>query len=800
MELLLRDLRFAVRILGRHAGFTALAVLAMALGIASSTLLFSIVNATLLKPLPYRDAERLAMIWDQLRNLRLTEFPTSYGIFQDYRERANVFEQIEAFVPMTATLQLPQRSERVSALRVTAGLLPMLGAGVIAGRSIAAGEDRRGADRSALLSYGLWMRQFGGDVKALGAPIQLDNRVYTIAGILEPGFRFRLAGGLAPDVVAPVPLDQDPARRRGSLRVIGRLRQGVTLEEARVKMQEVARQLEQEYRVYRGPNGEDAGYTAAVVPLREQLYGGARQSVMLLFGATLALLAITCANVAYLFLEWRAKRDAEFQVREWIGADKSALWRQFITESLLVSFAGGMVGLALVAVGAQALLPHLPNELSALDDLRIDGNVFVFAVFLCGLTGTLFGLLPVERRKGSTRVTRQGLRPWFVVAQTSLSLVLLVIAVLLSRSIAKLESVDLGLRRDRILAAQISFPTPSRMDTAPVRAYWNRLLEWAATQPDFDGVALSSLLPFAAGTGGDPFTIEGRPFQASGSTPQLARYQAVSPSYFTMLRIPLRAGRFFEASDDKPENSVAIVSETLAKTFWPGESPLGRRILMGAPHPGARWLTIVGVVADVKNAGLENRPLPHIYETIGQAPVLHCTMLIGTRLAPEQLAGALEARMAAFDRSTPVYGISTMEQRIARTMEQPRFRSRLFSGFGLLAFLLAAFGIYSVTAFRVAQRMREIGIRMALGATPAEIRKWVAASALQPVAIGLAAGVLAALAIGGSLRGFLFEVSPRDALAYGLSVGSFLLVAWIASLLPAWRAGRQSPNVTLRQE
>ncbi|MFN7936204.1 MAG: ABC transporter permease [Bryobacteraceae bacterium] len=800
MDLLWRDLKFALRILTRNPGFTLLAVSAMAFGIASSTLLFSVVNATLLKPLPYRDPERLAMIWDQLRSLRLMEFPTSYGIFQDYRDRANVFEQIEAFVPMTATLQLPDRSERVSALRVTAGLLPMLGAGVVAGRSIEPGEDRRGADRTALLSYGLWLRRFGADPKALGQSIKLDNRVYTIGGILEPGFRFRLSGGVAPDVVTPVPLDQDPARTRGSLRVIGKLRQGVTLQQAQAKMHEIARQLTAEYRVYRGPNGEDAGYTIGVIPLREQLYGAASQTLLLLFGATLALLAITCANVAYLFLEWRAKRDAEFQVREWIGADKATLWRQLITESLTISALGGIAGLALVAAGAQLLFPHLPNELSALDDLRIDANVFLFAAGLCALTGTLFGLLPGDRRKGSTRVTRQGLRPWLVVAQTSLSLVLLVVAALLARSMAKLEAVDLGLRRDRILAAQISFPTPSRMDTAPVRAYWNRVLEWAATQPDFDGVALSSLLPFAAGTGGDPFTIEGRPFLNSGGTPQMARYQAVSPSYFSLLRVPLRAGRFFEASDDKPENSVAIISETLAKAFFANESPLGKRIVMGAPHPAARWLTIVGVVADVKNTGLENQPLPHIYETIGQAPVLHSTILIGTRLEPEQLAGALEARMVAFDRTTPVYGISSMEQRVARTMEQPRFRSRLFSGFGLLAFLLAAFGIYSVTAFRVAQRLREIGIRMALGATPAEIRQWVAASALKPVAVGLALGVTVALAAASALSRFLFDVSPRDAVAYGLSVLSFLLVAWIASLLPAWRAARQSPLRTLRQD
>jgi len=800
MELLWRDIRFAVRILARNPGFTLLAVSAMAFGIASSTLLFSVVNAALLKPLPYRESHRLAMIWDQLHVFRLMEFPTSYGIFQDYRDRANVFDQIEAFVPMTATLQLPDRSERVSALRVTAGLLPMLGVGVIAGRSIEPGEDRRGADHAALLSYGLWMRRFGGDPKALGRTIQLDSRTYTVSGVLEPGFRFRLAGGVAPDVVTPVPLDQDPERRRGSLRVLARLRQGVSLQQARQKMHEIARQLTAEHRVYQGPNGEDAGYTAAVIPLRQQLYGSASQSILLLFGATLALLAITCANVAYLFLEWRAKRDSEFQIREWVGAAKSTLWRQLITESLVVSLLGGAAGLALVVIGAQLLFPHLPNELSALDDLRIDANVFVFAGLLCAVTGTLFGLLPGDRGKGSTRVTRQGLRPWLVIAQTSLSLVLLVIATLLARSMANLESIDLGVRRERILAAQISFPTPSRMDTAPVRAYWSRLLEWSATQPDFESSALSSLLPFAAGTGGDPFTIEGRPFQSSGSTPQMARYQAVSPSYFTLLRIPLRAGRFFAASDDNPQNSVAIVSETLAKSFWPGESPLGKRILMGAPHRGARWLTIVGVVADVKNSGLENRPLPHIYETIGQAPVLHSTLLIATRLEPEQLAGALEARMVAFDRSTPVYGISTMEQRIARTMEQPRFRSRLFSAFGLLAFLLAAFGIYSVTAFRVAQRMREIGIRMALGATPAEIRRWVASSALKPVAIGLALGVAIALAIGGTLTSFLFQVSPRDALAYVFSAGSFLLVAWLASLLPAWRAGRQTPIQTLRQD
>lgn len=799
-ERVLRDIRFALRVLARNPGFAILVVCAMGFGIAASTLLFSVLNATLLRPLPYRDADRLVMVWDQLPNLRMPEFPTSYGIFQDYRERNRSFERLEAFVPITSTLQFNDRAERVGAMRVTAGFLPMLGVATVAGRQFQTGEDRRGSDLFSLISHGLWMRRFGGSPSAVGQSILIDNRQYTIVGVLDPSFRFRLPGGIAPEVIVPVPLEPDEGRQRGSLRVIGVLRKGTSVEQATADMKTLAGRMGEEFHLYRGPRGEDAGYTVGVIPLRDQLFGQSSRSLLLLFASTLVLLAITCANVAHLFLEWRAKRENEFAVRRSMGASTGRLLAQLLIESLVVSMLGGAAGLFLVSLAIRVLFAQLPNELSALDGLPVDRNVFIFAAMLCGATGLLFGLIPNHTHRGGTRITREGLRPWLVALQTCLSVVLLVTAALLARSMMKLQGVDPGFRKEGIITGQMSLATAKYRDPKQGRQYWERVMEWSSRQPEFQSVALSSLPPLASGTGGDPFSIEGRAYQNNSATPQFARYQMVTPGYFALLRIPLLGGRFFQESDNKPENSVAIISQTLSQGFWPNENSIGKRITIGAAREGSRWMTIIGVVGDVKNSGLENRSLPQIYEPLMQSPVANATLIVGTTTPPEQMIARLEERMASFDRETPVYGISTLEQRVLRSMEQPRFRATLFSGFGLLAFLLAMFGIYSVTAFRVAQRTKEIGIRMAVGATPGDIRGWVSSHALKPVVIGLVAGIILSLAVGQLVSGFLYEVSPHDVLSYVFTAAAFVAVAWIASILPAQRAARQHPSSILRYE
>jgi len=798
--MVLRDVSYAIRVLSRHSGFTTLVVLAMALGIAASTLLFSVMNAAMLQPLPYRDANRLALVWDQLLNLRLLEFPTSRGVFVDYRARNRSFEQLEAFSPFTVSLQFTDRAERVGALRVTAGFLQLLGTHAVVGRTFEAGEDAPGKDNAVLLGHGLWMRRFGGNRDAVGQQLRVDNRSYTIAGILEPSFRFRLAGGVPPDVVIPIPMDPDPTRTRDSLYVLGRLRAGVTLEQAQSDMKALAKQLKDEFRIHRGPKGEDAGYTVNVVGLRQQLYGGATKSLMLLFAATIALLAITCANVAHLFLEWRSKRREEFAIREWMGATRGALWRQTIIESLIVSLAGGVVAIIAVWFGALALAARLPRELSALDGLPLDARVFLFALLICTVTGIALGMMPNKTKSFGRRVTSEGSKPWLVVAQTSLSVVLLVTAVILIRSMLRLESVAPGFRTENVLTGQLVLPVARFRTREEGKVYWDRMLEWFSRQPEFPLVALSSTSPMYAGPGADPFSIEGRPFELDGPTPQIARYQVVSPGYFPLLQIPLVSGRLIEESDQSQDRLVAVINQTMAQRFWPNENPIGKRITKGAARAESRWMTIVGVVADVKNAGLDSRPLPQIYHPIAQEAARFTTLMVGTLLPPDQMAAKLEERMAMFDREMPLYGIASMEKRILRTLEQPRFRTSLFAAFGLLAFALAAFGVYSVTAFRVAQRTREIGIRMAIGAEPSNIRWWIAGHTLRPVAIGLLLGIVVSLAAGSVLTAFLYETSPRDGTSYLITVAVFVSVAWIASVLPAHRAARLQPSVTLRHE
>lgn len=804
MEPLGRDIRYGFRVLWKNPMFSALVILAMGLGAGAATLMFSVVNAALLKPFEYRDPDRLVMIWDQLLKLRILEYPSSMGIYEDYRERARSFEDIAAFVPMSATAQFAERAERVQVMQMTANLPSLVGVPVALGRGFQPGEDRRGKDTSAILSDGLWRRRFGADPAVLGKALIIENRSYTIAGVMPPGFRFRLTGWEAPDVWLPVPLEADPNRIRGALRLLGRLKPDVPIEQARAEMKSIARALSVEFRVYQGPRGEDAGYTAGVVTLRDQLFGSSRRSLVLLFCATILMLVIAGANVAQLFMEWRAKREQELAIRYSLGASQGRIWRQLTTESILLSLLGGVVGLALSFAGSRLLYQTMPHDLSALDGIPIDFRVLVFTGLVCCVSGLIFGILPGHNpellRASGSRVSRGTVRGGLVMIQACLSLVLLIGSGLLLRSLARLGSVDPGFRSENILTAQISLPQSQFRERHEVRGFTERLIDFLRRQPEIRAASVSSRPPFSYGTGGDPFSIEGRNYEASGPTPQFAHFQTVAAGYFSLLGIPLKEGRDFDDRDRDAQNPVSIVNETLARGFFTDESPLGKRIMLGAPRPGIPWRTIVGVVSDVRTAGLAIKPIPQIYEPYAQSPARWITILVSTRVPPERYGERLQQAIASFDREQPVYAVLSMQRRIQDSLAQPRFRTALFTAFGALAFFLAAFGVYSVTTFRVTRRTREIGIRMALGANEGSIHAWIVGQSLLPVAFGLLAGWIGSFGATRLLAGLLYEISPVDPIVYAVSTGVFLFMTLLASYLPARRAARLNPSATLRVE
>lgn len=802
MEALKLDLFYAARLARKNPGFSLLVVAAMGLGAASATLMFAVLNATMLRPLGYADEDRLVMVWDQMVKLKRPEWPTSYGTYQDYRLMNRSFKQMAGFSPQTVTALFADRSERLPIMQVTANFLGLLGVRPIAGRDFLPGEDERGKNGVVLLSHGFWIRRFGASPGALGQTINLDNRVYEIAGVLPPTFHFRLSGWEEPALLLPMPIEADPDRSRGSVRVLARLKPEVSLEQARQEMRALARRLEAEQALYRGPNGEDAGYTIGVVPLREQLFGAARRSVLLLFAATLLMLLVVAVNVGHLFLEWRTRREQEAAIRLSLGATRGRLLQQSIIHALVLTLSGGALATALTFVGARLLLPVLPAELSALDGLPIDWRVLLFTLAICALSGCGFGALPGARlsrlRTSAVRVTPGASRSGLLMLQTCLSVILVIGAGLLLRSLIRLAGVDPGFRPDNLLTAQLSL-SPNRFPERSLhRDYVERLLDWLGRQGDVEAVTISSRLPLTYDSGGMPFFIEGRPYGASSATPQYVHFQIVGLRYFSMLKIPLLAGRDFDERDRDPQRPVAIVNAALARDFFPGEDPIGKRILLGAPRPGVEWRTIIGVVGDVRTAGLSVPPLPQMYEPYAQSPVRNITLIIHARTGAALLGQWLEQAMAAFDREQPVYAISTMERRVEESLAQPRFRTTLFTAFGGLAFFMAAFGIYSITAFRIAQRAKDIAIRIAIGATARQIRRWVLRQALLPVGFGLAAGLIGALDAGRVLSGFLYEISPLDPAVYAVSSVLFLSVALLAGLLPAERAARLEPSITLR--
>jgi len=808
----MRDIRYAFRILLRDPAFAVIAIVALSLGIGANTAIFSVVNAALLRPLPYPDGSRLMVVWDRLSKLGIAQFPVSYANYLDYKTGNRVFEDVAAFSSAEFNLTTAEQAERVPGVYVSANLLAVLGVAPAAGRVFLPEENGAGRDNVVVLSDSLWRRRFGGDPNVLGKTIILDGNALQIMGILPRAFSFA-ALNPPPEVWMPLRPPPDPGRTAGALELIARLKAGVTVENARADMTAVAHGIEERYHPYRGPHGEDAGYGVSVTPLRDQLYGGLRQGLLILLAAVAFVLLIACANVANLLLIRTAGRRREIAVRRALGAGRLRLARQLLIESVTLALAGGALGLLLALWGMNALPALMPAGLPRLETIPLDARVFSFTLLVSLVTGLVFGVAPLvegsglhltealkEGGRGMAGGTRSGrLRHVLITAEIALSLVLVIGSGLLIKSFVRLTSVDPGFRAGKLITARISLPESQYREDHLVTAFFHDLVERMRAVPGVQSASIVSRLPLTGGPGGDPFSIEGRLYDASGRTPQVANQQVVGAEYFRTMQIPLLAGRVFAEREPQP---VAVINQTMAYGFWSAapSDAIGRRIVLGAPRPGAAWLTIVGIVGDVRNSSLDAPPLPQMYVPVEHAPARSMALVMRTAGDPESVISAVRAQIFSYDSNVPLYDIKTMAEREAVTVAQPRFQALLLGLFAALALALAAIGIYGVIAQSVAQRTHEIGIRIALGAQPASVLRLVLREGLVVGLGGLALGLAATLAVVRLLSGLLYEVPAFDPATFMSASVLLMAVVLAACYIPARRAARLDPMIALRWE
>ncbi|HEX9941764.1 MAG TPA: ABC transporter permease [Thermoanaerobaculia bacterium] len=802
LETLLQDLRYGLRTLAKNPGFTSAAVLTLALGIGANTAIFSVVNGVLLAPLAGRDPDRLVLLWESTKDA--PQIAVSYPDYVDWRQRTRSFEDIaiyNSFDQFTMTGQ--GDPERVRGGLASGNLFTVIGVEPAAGRLLAPRDDRPDAEPVAVISDEFWRRRFAQERGVVGRPIVLDGNAYTIVGVLPPSFR--LAGS---EVWIPLGRFTHTPRfirsNHPGLLAIGRLKPQVTIDQMLADLGAVAKQLQRDYPV------DSAGIGAGGAPLREMAVGGIRQPLRMLAVAVGLVLLVACANVANLLLSRAAARQHEFALRVAIGAGRRRVVRQLITESLILAAAGGVLGLGLAWAGVKLLVALHPTNVPRLTEIHVDATVLAFALGLSLITGFLFGLAPAlhlarsepiialqeSGRRASGGRARHRMVTGLTVAEIALALVLLVGAGLLVRSFAKLIGVDPGFDSRNVTAALVSLPELDYPDEARRRLAFGELLRRVQALPPVQGAALSTDLPLSASwqTG---VTFEGLPVPA-GSEP-LLNAVSVSPEYFRTMRIRLLAGRGIEPSDTQGRPLVVLVSESVARRFFGGRSAIGRRMKQGGAEFESPWLTIVGIVADVKNDGLRTAPRGTMYFPDQQSVPSSAWLLVRSETPLEQLLPLLRRETAAIDRNLPLANVTTLDDARDSSVAQERFWMLMLGIFAALALVLAAVGIYGVIAYSVVQRSREIGVRIALGARHADVLGMVVGQAMRLTVIGIAIGAAAALGAGRFLASLLFEVESTDPLVFA---GAALLVASVALLsaaLPALRAAQTDPTTAIHE-
>jgi putative ABC transport system permease protein len=796
------DLRYALRGLARNPGFALAAILTLALGIGAVTSVLSVADAVLIRPLPYPNQDRLVMVWDQLTKLQQYQFPVRELTYVPY-SHAEVFESAGAYRVQTATLTGLGEATRLTILSASASLLPMLGARPELGRGFEESENRPGHANVAILSHSFFMSRFGGNRDALGRSLTLDGNPYTIVGVMPGDFQFSLSAE-SPEVWTPIALVDHGFVQWSAFDMIARLRPGVSIATAQAALEVIAKHLEETLLLYRGPNGEDAGYGVKVVSLHEQSLGGFRTATILLLSAVGGVLLIALANVSNLLLVRAVSREQEFAIRRAIGASESRLARQWMVEGAVLAAIGGVLGAVASLWGLRALVALSPAALPAAARVTVDGHALAMTLAIAAVVSILFGLAPLTAGRSNLRgYRRRRTAPALISAEVALAMTLLISASLLLKSFAALRHVDAGFHPEHLLTMQMDLPHAAYPEPRQRIAFYSALHDRLSSLPGVISAGLVRSLPVLGKTpqsrGGNPFSIEGRAWNPNGAVPQLAHTPSVDPDYFRTMQIPLLTGRVFTDTDTATSEHVAVVNETLARGFFP-KGALGEHIMLGAPRSGYPWLTIVGVVGDVKTAGLDETAVPQFYTPLTQDASPFLAVVLRTSGDPRQMARTATAAVHSIDSDRPVYQIETMEQRITTTIAQPRFEAVVVGFFGIAALFLAAIGIFGVVAHSTAQRTREIGIRIALGADSGRVVRYVMLTGLRPVLAGALIGIAGALAAGRMLASVLFHVKPTDPATFAIAACVLGLVAAGACLGPARKAARIDPAAALGSE
>jgi putative ABC transport system permease protein len=806
MEDFIRDARYGVRSLAKNPGFTAVAVLTLALGIGATTAIFGVIDAVLLKPLPYPEAERLVKLYGH------DESGETYMISPaDYLEhygKADSFERVAAYRESSFNLTGQERPERVSGAVVSPDFFTVMAVNPRLGRAISAGQDAPGGARVVVLSYGLWQRRFGGDAGVLGQAVDLDGEPRTVVGIMPEGFQYPAGSELWASSRFAVPEHplkpgDDPSTRRDThyFDVIARLKPGVAPEQAKAEADALAARLKQQYM----DDEENAG--ATVVTLHEDLVGETRPALLLLVGAVAILLLIACANVANILLARGATRQKEIALRMALGASRVRLVRQLLTESVLLALAGGGLGVLFALWGMAPLRALIPPDVSNAATLSLDARVLIFTAVVALGSAVVFGLFPAlnladqdlndalkEGGRGSASGARSNrARRFLVVSEVALAAVLLTGAGLLIRSFSRLTDVPVGFNSESVLSAQLTLPQaryPGKSDRA---LFVRQVVERLSNSPGVTSAAVISRLPLNPGASTRSVEVQGRtPPPAGDVAPD---YLVTSPDYFRSMSIPFIEGRDFDERDDANAQRVVIVNEATARHFWPDQDPLGRMIKVDED-----WSQVVGVVGNVRQHSLAQVPPPAIYVPYAQDPWPFMAFVVRTKSNPAGAAPALLSAIRSVDKDEPVYGVRTMDEVMSRSLSARRWRMLLLSLFAFAALILACLGIYGVTAYSVTQRTHEIGIRMTLGAQKRDVLKMVVLQGVKLALVGVAVGLLAALVLMRLATSLLYGVEVTDPLTLVAVPATLVGVTLLACCIPAIRATRIDPMVALRYE
>jgi putative ABC transport system permease protein len=809
MRTMWQDVRYAARTLLKSPGFTAVAVVALALGIGANTAIFSVVKAVLLSPLPYPEPERLVWVREINPGSDILDEPASMPNYNDWRTQSQSFEGLAAFGYAGGTITEGDREpERVSGMSTSANFFDVVGVRPALGRGFLPEEEAAGKNRVVVISHALWQRRFNSDPSVLGRQITITGNVHTVVGVAPKDFKTPVPGPKAPDLWFPIAFRFDESIRRSDfLNVFGRLKPGASVEQGRAELEALAARLAAEH------PATNAGWSVKVEPLHERVVGNVRQALWVLMGMVGLLLLIACANVANLLLARAAARRQEIAVRTALGAGRWRVVRQLLTESVILALMGGALGLVLAAWGVELLVALSPGNLPRLEEVGLDARVLAFTLGVSALTGVVFGILPalsaskadvaVSLKEGGSRGSTAGrgarrLRSSLVVAEIAITAVLLAGAGLMVRSFAAVQSVDPGLRADRVLTFDFALPMTAYKEAPQRAAFYEQLTARAAAIPGVEHAAIVDALPMTGNTNVLAFVVEGRP-PLPPEKVQDAEMFSVAPGYFDVMGIPLLRGEPLTERHRADVPTVVVINETMARRYFPGEDPVGKRLNLGDPEK-TPWWTVVGVVRDARTDGLDKEPYPQMYVPAAQYPQRAGTFVARTKGDPASVVPALRREVASMDKDIPLYNLRTMEQVLSDSLSRRRFQMVLVAAFAGVGLLLAAVGIYGVISYSVTQRSHEIGVRMALGARVGDILKLVVGQGLWLALAGVGLGLLGAFALTRVLTSLLYGVSATDPLTFAAVASGLLGVALLACLLPARRATKVDPMVALRYE